>query len=273
MEYLFNYTLKKRDQLISLVEDAVAFKRILNEKKNSDLSQINLLECEKNIKKSLLILRILEQVSYLEDVNIDLNRSIESIDRFIEDQTYTTEEGKKISYYLSGIMFDDVEIEAGSMYLGTPTLQQNLVNSLDEVMKTIEEILLSYYGLISPIEDLESKLIRNIEQLFELRLEDLEMEEKLLVEDFFNHIQMAFQLKSTEGWEECYIKATSILNDLKQKAGVEPSNALQITYETADDENEDYIIEFEIDEDFFEDDDSEDRDEDDFESYFDDEDY
>ena len=35
MEYLFNYTLKKRDQLISLVEDAVAFKRILNEKKNA----------------------------------------------------------------------------------------------------------------------------------------------------------------------------------------------------------------------------------------------
>ncbi|MCH9621791.1 MAG: hypothetical protein S4CHLAM20_12180 [Chlamydiia bacterium] len=247
MEYLFNYTRNLCDSIDSLIKDMIALQRILDEKKNSKLSQENLFKCKKELKKELYFLRILEQIFYLEEYQIDIGRAVESVDEFLSKDSYLAEDSNKISYYLSGICYNYIEFDNYAPPAPV-TLQQQVAVKLDDIMKTVEEILLSFYGLISPVDDLEEKLINKVEELFYLDLENLEMEEKLLIEDYFNQIQFAFQQKSTEGWETAYIKCTGILNDLKTRAGMDISSSLQITFESEDEEADDYIIEFEIEE-------------------------
>jgi hypothetical protein len=66
----------------------------------------------------------------------------------------------------------------------------------------------------------------------------LSAEEKNLIEEFFTHIQNAFEAKGTEGWESAYIKCTAIMNNLKILAGMDPTSTLDITIEEVDKEDE-----------------------------------
>ncbi len=245
MEHLFIYTLELTSKIASLCEDITLFQRILDEKKKSSKASENVKICEKEIKKQVYFLRILEHVSYLEEYKNDIARAIEVLDAFVERETYTSDELKKIRFTLSSIAvpFNEAEETNGVVIL---SLQVQCVHKLDATMKIVEEILLSFYGLTSPKEDLEDKLIKCVESLFALKLEDLSNTEKVLIEEFFTHIQDAFKSKGLEGWEQAYITCTGKLNELKELAGMQPDSSLSISmemYESDDDSVEEISFE------------------------------
>lgn len=244
MEHLFNYTIKLSSEINSLIEDMAVLQKILKTKKNSFLTEEKLKNTEKEIKKKLFFLRILEHVSYLENYKIDIQRAISSIETFLEKKTFHKEERKKISYYLSSIGVTYQEEIAEEKSIAPLSLQHQTIEKLDETMKIIEEILLSFYGLTSPVENLEEKLIKSVENLFSLKLENLAMEEKLLIEEFFNQIQQAFKENSVEEWEKAFIKCTEVLNELKKLAGLEPNSSLNISIESIDIDEKNQNISF-----------------------------
>jgi hypothetical protein len=257
MEHLFNYTVKLSSELNSLIEDLFIFQRISSEKKSSSLTGKNIENTKIEIKRKIFFLKVLEQVSYLSDVNVDISRAIAEIDLLLTSNDYSPSVSRKIYYYLSSIYQNYEKAEETK----SPTLQHKLIQMLEDTMKVTEEILLSFYGLSSPEEDLEEKLIKTVEALFAIKLEDLEMDEKFHVEAFFNNIQDAFREKSLEGWETAYIKCTGIMNDLKEKMGFTPPSILEITYETKDQE-------FQIFFDPLEEDDEDDEDDDEYDDDF-----
>ncbi len=238
MEQLFIYTLELSSKIGSLCEELSYYQRILTEKKQSASTVEKIAACAKEAKKQTYFLRILEHVSYLEDYKNDIARVIAALDTFLEKKTYTNEEVKRIQFYFSSIAvpFDE---ENESKAVAALSLQVQCVNHLEETMKIIEEILLSFYGLAPAKEDLESKLIKDVEKLFLLKLEDLSLEEKVLIEEFFTSIQAAFKAGVLEGWEKAYIKCTGKLNKLKEHAGMEPNSSFTISIEsTEEDEDE-----------------------------------
>ncbi len=264
MEHLFNYTVKLSSEINSLIEDLFIFQRISSEKNNPPLTAKNIENTEIEIKRKIFFLKVLEHVSYLSDFKVDISRAIEEIDGCLLSNNYTSEISKKISYYLSSIgqnyEENEEKVEENS------SLQHKLIEMLENTMKVAEEILLSFYGLTSTVEDLEERLIKTVEALFNIKLEDLEIEEKFQVEAFFNYIQEAFREKSLEGWETAYIKCTGIMNDLKEKIGITPPSSLQITFESEDQEIQIFFDSSEEDEDEEEDDYDDDYDDDFFSS-------
>ena len=258
MEHLFNYTVKLSSEINYLIEDLFIFQRISSEKNNPPLMSKNIEKTEIEIKKKIFFLRVLEHVSHLSDFKVDIERVVAEIDTLLKSKRYSSEVLKKISYYLStiGKNYDEVEKKVEE----STTLQHKLIEMLNNTMKVAEEILLSFYGLTSSVEDLEERLIKTVEALFAIKLEDLEMDEKFQVEAFFNFIQEAFREKSLEGWETAYIKCTGIMNDLKEKIGITPPSSLQITFQSDDHEfqiffdppeDEEEEDEDEYDDDFF----------------------
>jgi ElaB/YqjD/DUF883 family membrane-anchored ribosome-binding protein len=238
MEHLFNYTRQLASNVNSLIEDIAVLQRILKEKKNASLTKEKIESTLKEVKKKTYFLRVLEHISYLENFKNDIKRAISALDHFVKDRTYSRTEIKKIQTYLSTICVTYPEEREEVKAIAPLSLSAQTIERLEGTMKVTEEILLSHYGLTSPVVDLEEKLVKSIETLFTLPLEELTAEEKNLIEEFFTHIQNAFEAKGTEGWESAYIKCTAIMNNLKILAGMDPTSTLDITIEEVDKEDE-----------------------------------
>ena len=237
MEYLFNYTRQLCSNINSLIEDIAVLQRILNEKKNACLTKEKIENTLKEVKKKTYFLRILEHVSQLEDYKNDIKRAISALDHFVKEKSYSRTEIKRIAAYLGTICIIYQEESEEVKAIAPLTLSAQTIDRLEGTMKITEEILLSHYGLTSPVVDLEEKLVKSIETLFTLPLEELSDKEKKLIEAFFTQIQEAFEAKGTEGWEGAYIKCTAIMNDLKILAGMDPTSTLDITIEEVDKED------------------------------------
>jgi len=229
MEYLFNYTQELTSKIVSLCEDIVVIQRILTERKRSVKGEEKLKMVEREIKKHLTFLRILEHISYLEEVKNDIIRAIESLDAFLKNKSYTDTERKKIAYQLKSIAVPFLDGEEKKV--ATLSLQVQCIGMLEETLKIVEEIVLSLYGLLPPKKNLEEDLVCSVERLFTLKLEDLSNDEKKLLEQFFTFIQEAFKDKGLQGWEQAYIHCTEKLNAFKILNGLEPSSYLEITSE------------------------------------------
>jgi hypothetical protein len=246
MEHLFTYTKELSSKILSLIEDLAIYKRILTENPKSELTVEKMVNTEKELRMKLYFLRVLEHISYLETYKADIIRIIESIENFLDKKTYSSDQVKKITYFLSSLKtFYVEEEEAGSLIAhnkSSTSIAKQTVYKLEDTMRVIEEILLSFYGFAAPLDDLEEKLIKSVEALFALKLEDLKMEEKLKIEEFFNHIQQAFQGKTVEGWEIAFVECTNIINTLKTLAGMDPDSKLSINIESGDEEIEEQII-------------------------------
>lgn len=238
MEHLFNYTIQLASNINSLIEDIAVLQRVLKEKKNSSLTKEKIETTLKEVKKKTYFLRILEHVSYLETYKNDIKRAVSALDDFVKDKSYSRVEIKKIQSFLSTICATYQEEQQEVKAIASLSLSCQMIDRLEGTMKITEEILLSHYGLTSPVVDLEEKLIKSIETLFTLPLEELADEEKKLVEEFFTHIQNAFEAKGTEGWENTYIKCTAIMNNLKILAGMDPTSSLDITIEKVDEKED-----------------------------------
>lgn len=228
MKELFNYTRQLADSIISLVEDIAVLQRNLKEKKNSSSTEEKIQNIVKEVKKYTYFLRVLEHVSYLEDYKNDIIRATCSIDEFLSEKTYSNEAVRKITSHLSSICAEYNASMAPDNAVAPSTILRKTIDKLEVTMKIMEEILLGFYGLTSPVDDLEQKLIVSVEGLFTVRVEDLEMEEKLLLEEFFGLLQAGFEGKSQESWETAYIKCTDIMNKLKIRAGMTPDSDLSI---------------------------------------------
>ena len=245
MEHLFTYTKELSSLILSLIEDLSIYKRILTENSKAELTSEKMESTEKEIRRKLYFLRVLEHISYLENYKADILRIIDSLESFLDKKTYSSDEVKKIAYFLSSLKtFYVDEEEAGSLiaHNSSASIAKQTVYKLEETMRVIEEILLSFYGFAAPLDDLEEKLIKSVEALFSLKLEDLKMEEKLKIEEFFNHIQEAFQGKTVDGWEVAFVECTHIINALKTLAGMDPDSKLSINIESGDEDIEEQII-------------------------------
>ena len=232
MKDLFNYTINLLSEIYTLVQDINVFQRILDEKKKSLLTKEKLQNAEKELIKKVFFLRILEQISYLDDYKNDINRAIVHLDKFVAEKKYTLESVKKIGIYLSTICQEYESNAKEVIAVNSSSIQCQVIEKLEVSMKTVEIILLSFYGLTASIDDLEGKLINSVEDLLTLDLKSLKEEEKALLEEFFQHIQNAFNQKSVDAWEQTFIKCTQIINTLKTLAGIKISS------------NEDNSIEF-----------------------------
>jgi hypothetical protein len=248
MEHLFIYTKELSSKIYSLIEDISVYQKILIEKKKAELTFEKIESLAKELSKKLYFLKLLENISYLEDYKIDINRAIVEIQSFLDKKTYSKKEVKKIGYYLSSLTSASDEEKAENTltnFESSASIAKQTVYKLEDTMRVIEEILLSFYGFASPLEDLEEKLIQTVEALFSIQLQDLQFEEKLKIEEFFNHIQKAFGEKSVDGWEIAFVECTNIINFLKTLAGMDPNNKLSIRIDHPDEDFEDEII-FEI---------------------------
>lgn len=238
MEYLFNYTLKLKAEIFSLVEDISALQGISEEKKKSISAEKKVKDLIKQTQKKLYFLRILEHISYLSEYKGDIARAIATINTALNSLKITKNDLYKIQSHLSSICAiypDEEETKA----IAPLSLSAKVIDKLEATMKALEEILLSQYGLTSPITNLDEKIIATIEDLFNLPLDELTTEEKKLIEKLFNHIHNAFEKKATINWEDAFIQCTSIMNELKTKAGLPPNSTLEITIDEIDPDNED----------------------------------
>jgi ElaB/YqjD/DUF883 family membrane-anchored ribosome-binding protein len=158
MEHLFNYTRQLASNVNSLIEDIAVLQRILKEKKNASLTKEKIESTLKEVKKKTYFLRVLEHKN-------DIKRAISALDHFVKDRTYSRTEIKKIQTYLSTICVTYPEEREEVKAIAPLSLSAQTIERLEGTMKVTEEILLSHYGLTSPVVDLEEKLVKSIETL------------------------------------------------------------------------------------------------------------
>ena len=237
MKHLFNYTKKLVADIYLLLEEISILQHFSSEQKKSISAEEKVKDLVKNARKKICFLRILMHISYLEEYKGDFARAVYELDAAMSSSAISKTALKRVAISLDAIGREYPEEEAQKQ-VAAPSLSSKVIDALEGTMKVLEEILLAQYGLSSPISDLEEKLIHTIEALFHLPLDQLTITEKEHIEAFFNHIHSAFEKKETIDWEDAFIQCTSIMNKLKEEAGMPPNSTLEITIEEKEDEKE-----------------------------------